>query len=88
MEHMRNDVYPWKILRGKQADAIVGTSQSGRYRAIELGLFPPPVKIYGATKGYPEHELQRLVKAIIAGRTEDEIRALVAQMIAERGTAS
>lgn len=54
------------------------------YHASCEGLVPKSVKIGTRAVGWPTTEVQRIINARIAGRTNDEIKALVLQMHAER----
>jgi prophage regulatory protein len=54
---------------------------------IQQGLFTPPVPIGARAVGWPAAELAMLNAARIAGKTDDEIRALVAKLEAARKVA-
>jgi prophage regulatory protein len=51
-------------------------------------LFTSPVQIGARAVGWPDSELEALNAARIAGKTDDEIRALVVKLEAARKTAS
>ncbi len=59
-------------------------SRSAHYLDIQQGLFTAPVPIGARAVGWPADELAALNAARIAGKTEDEIRALVAKLQAAR----
>jgi prophage regulatory protein len=61
-----------------------GRSRSTHYLDIQQGLFTRPVSIGARAVGWPEHEVATLNDARIAGKTDDEIRALVARLEAAR----
>ena len=61
-----------------------GRSRSAHYQDIQQGLFSPPVAIGARAVGWPDNELETLNAARIAGKTEDEIRALVRNLVAAR----
>lgn len=62
-----------------------GLTNSPLYNDIGQGLFTEPVKISGRrAAGWPEHEVDQLIAARVAGKTDDEIRALVAKLHAAR----
>jgi predicted DNA-binding transcriptional regulator AlpA len=46
MQHRKDD----RLIPGREADAICGTSRSARYRLLAEGKFPKPVKIGAATR--------------------------------------
>jgi prophage regulatory protein len=55
---------------------------------IQQGLFTHPVQIGLRAVGWPATELAMLNAARIAGKTDDEIRALVAKLEAARKAAA
>ncbi len=57
-----------------------GRSRSAHYLDIDQGLFTKPVSIGARAVGWPEHEVDTINAARIAGSTDDEIRALVTQL--------
>ena len=69
--------------------AVLARTAYGRttlYKQIEEGLMPPPVKLSENTIAFPESEINAIISARIAGKTPDEIRQLVAQLVADRQT--
>ena len=65
-----------------------GRSRSAHYMDIQQGLFTPPVPIGARAVGWPADELAMLNAARIAGKTDDEIRALVTKLEAARKAAA
>ncbi len=76
------------ILRIPVVLHLRGRSRSGHYLDIQQGLFPHPVKIGLRATGHPEHEVEAINSARIAGKTEEEIRALVVKLESARKTAN
>lgn len=72
------------ILRCPAVIQKCGRSRSALYLDIQQGLFPPPISLGLRAVGWPDDEVDRLNDARIAGKTKDEIRALVARLIAAR----
>lgn len=64
-----------------------GKSRSSHYLDIQQGLFARPVSIGARAVGWPAHEVAALNAARIAGKSDDEIRALVAKLEAARKSA-
>lgn len=62
-------------------------SKSTVYADIRQGLWPTLVAFGPRTRGQPDYEVDELIAARIAGRTDDEIRALVKQLLAARKNA-
>jgi prophage regulatory protein len=73
-----------RILRGAAVEYETGESRSTRYNRIGEGLFPKPVRLGPRSVGWPEEEVRALNAARIAGKTNDEIRALVHKLHAAR----
>ena len=63
---------------------LTGKSRSTLYRDISKGLFTPPVNIGGERVAWPGYEVEQINKARIAGKSEGEIKALVAELEAAR----
>lgn len=61
-----------------------GRSRSTHYLDIQQGLFTHPVLIGSRAVGWPSTEVATINAARIAGKCEDEIRALVAKLEAAR----
>jgi prophage regulatory protein len=68
--------------------AARGCKRSKHYNDIKAGLFVPPVELGKRARGYPRHEKEAINAAVLAGKSEDEIRALVQQLIAKRKAAA
>ncbi len=64
-----------------------GRSRSAHYADIKAGLFVKPVKLGLRASGTPDDEVDALVAATIAGKSEAELRALVIKLQAARGAA-
>lgn len=72
------------ILRRKQVEAETGYSRSTIYLRIAQRLFVKPVRLGARAVGWPAHEISSLNAARIAGKSETEIRALVAKLETSR----
>lgn len=77
-----------KLVRQPQVTNATGKSRSALYAEIAVGLFSKPVKLGKRCVAWPSHEISALNAARIAGKTDDEIRALVTQLEAERKQAA
>lgn len=75
---------PLTILRRNQVESESGYSRSTIYLRITQGLWPKPVSIGPRAVGWPAGEVAALNAARIAGKTDDEIRTLVAKLHTER----
>lgn len=72
------------FVRFPAAVRVRGRSRSQTYVEINEGLMPPPVRIRGRATAWPAYELDALNRAEIAGASDDEIRALVRQLLQQR----
>lgn len=73
-----------RILRLPAVLKSRGRSRSSHYADIKSGLYVKPVQIGLRAVGTPEDEVNALNAARIAGKSDEEIRALVARLEAAR----
>jgi prophage regulatory protein len=74
-----------KILRLPSVKAEMGhRSDASIYNAIRDGLFPVGVKIGQRAKGWPSDEVAAINAARIAGKSDEELKALVFRLHAKR----
>jgi prophage regulatory protein len=73
-----------KFLRLPAVIRSTGRSRSSVYADIADGLFPRQVALGPRSAGWPEHEVDAVQRARLAGQDPAEIRALVAQLHSER----
>lgn len=78
---------PHTILRLPAVLKRRGKSRSAHYADIQAGLFVKPVALGLRARGTPEDEVEALNAATIAGKSADEIRALVQKLELARKTA-
>ena len=76
-----------KLLRIEAAYTKYGKTRSPFYADIAAGLMTKPVKIGIRAAVIPEIELDAIISARIAGKSDAEIRKLVIQLEAARKTA-
>ena len=76
------------ILRLPSVTAETGVSRSTHSLRIEQGLFTKPVSLGARAVGWPSSEVTALNAARIAGKTDEEIRALVVKLEAARKAAA
>jgi len=73
------------LLRLPRVGSSTGVSRSSTYRRISQGLFPPPVPLGGGRSvGWPAREVAAINEARIAGWSDAKMRALVAELVAQR----
>jgi prophage regulatory protein len=73
-----------RILRGPEVDSKTGRGRSTRYKRIGEGTFPMSVQLGPRAVGWPEHEVDAVLEAEIAGASPDELQQLVKKLLAAR----
>ncbi len=81
---MTNNVEP--LLRRPSVQEASGQSRSTLYLRISEGLWTRPVSIGPRAVGWPASEVAAINAARIAGKSDDDIRALVTQLEKARTT--
>ena len=76
------------ILRLPDVKTATGLSRSTVYLRIAQNLWTPPVSLGGRAVGWPASEIEALNGARIAGKSNAEVSALVAQLVAARRKAA
>ncbi|WKJ91638.1 hypothetical protein QZJ86_05750 [Methylomonas montana] len=80
------------LYRRPIVEKVYGKSRGTIYREIDAGLFVRPVVIGRDKNGdpcqvaWPGDEVQAIIDARIAGKTDAEIKALVVKLEAARGS--
>ena len=72
------------ILRIPAVKSESGLSRSTIYLRIAQGLWTRPVSLGARAVGWPSDEIEAINTARIAGKTDEEVRALVAKLEASR----
>lgn len=75
-----------KLLRLIPTLGKTGDSRSTHYQKIKNGLMTEPVKLSVHSVAWPEFEIDHILAARIAGKSDDEIRAIVAKLMTDRKT--
>ncbi|MCK9622255.1 MAG: AlpA family phage regulatory protein [Methylobacter sp.] len=75
------------LLRRPIVEQATGDSRSTLYRKIQKGLFTRPVRIGGERVAWPSNEVQAINQARIAGKSDEEIKALVIELEVARAGA-
>ena len=72
------------ILRRPRVEEAIGLSRSTIYLRVSQGLFTQPVSLGPRAVGWPASDVAAINAARIAGKPDEEIRELVAQLEAAR----
>jgi prophage regulatory protein len=54
------------------------------YAHIDRGMFPKPVALSRRFVVFPQEEVTAIINARLAGKTDDEVRELVAELMEKR----
>ena len=73
-----------QFIRPAEMQKHTGCAHSTTYADVKAGLLPPPVKLGRRSSGWIAREVAAVQQARIAGKTEDEIRELVSQLLTQR----
>jgi prophage regulatory protein len=71
------------LIRRPWDTGFIPFKRATTYARIQAGLFPTPVKA-GRLSCWPARELASVNEALVQGRSDDQIRQLVADMVAAR----
>ena len=76
------------FLKLPKVSSITGRSRSKIYADMKAQIFPSPVRLGTRSVAIVQvdHEISAWVQAKIAGKTDDELKALVASLVAARQT--
>jgi len=72
------------LIKVPAACEMTGLSRSALYAGAANGLLPKLVKVGARASAVPAREIEAVNAARIAGKSDDEIRALVSRMHAAR----
>lgn len=76
-----------RLLRLPDVCAKFGLRTTTIYDRIKKGTLPPSIAITTSRRAWLEHELDAVVGALISGLSDEEIRALVRDLVAQRRAA-
>ena len=75
---------PLQIIRINEASKLFGMAKSSYYDRLKNGLLPSSISLGGRNVGYVLSELHTVLKAMIRGDSEEEIKALVKDLVKQR----
>lgn len=73
-----------KFLPMKEICRAMGRSYSSIDNDVIAKRLPPPIKLGGKLKSWPKHEVDVLIAARMAGKSNEEIKELVISLITAR----
>lgn len=72
------------LLRPPAVAMAIGMSLASVYVRVNQGMLTKPVKLGARAAAWPADEIEAINRARLAGKTNDEIRALVNELHAKR----
>ncbi len=81
---MNNQQQPPRVMRKPEVLTQTGLSKSTLQLRINNGLFCPPVSLGGRSVGFIQSEVNTVLNALFAEKSNDEIRVLVRSLIEQR----
>ncbi|MBL4796601.1 MAG: AlpA family phage regulatory protein [Oleispira sp.] len=73
-----------KIVRRPEVLKLLQLSRSSLYKKIENGLWPAPISLGARAKAWISTENEKVLSAMIAGQSQEEIRELVKRLTKDR----
>ena len=73
-----------RIIRRPEVLTKLGRSKSALYNDVKSGLFVPPISIGARAVGWVESECDKVIQAMIAGYSEQQLKDLVQDIVANR----
>lgn len=77
-----------KVIRLPDVINQSGLPKTTLFYRINEGLMPPSFSLGGRAVGFIEHEIQAVLATMAAGKSKDEIRALVRYLVEQRQQAA
>jgi prophage regulatory protein len=76
------------LQRSPQVCQRLGQCRSTLHNDVRNGLLPPPIQIGSRWSAWPSDEVDAILRARIAGRSKDQQRELVRELVAKRQSAA
>lgn len=79
-----SQLVPNALLSTPDLGNVARASRATIYAWIAAGLMTPPIKLGSKSSAWPAFEVNAILAARIAGKSDDEIRALVVELTEAR----
>lgn len=80
-----------RLIRVEPARDKTGDARSTFYAKVKDGLMPPPIRLGGERSrsvAWVEREIDAVIAARVAGKSDDEVRDLIRDLVAARREAT
>ncbi|WP_413698969.1 helix-turn-helix transcriptional regulator [Psychromonas sp. KJ10-10] len=81
-DHEKQNTF--KIYRQPTVSNLFGIGKSSTYERIKKGILPPPISLGGRSVGWVASEVESVLKAMIRGESEAQLKALVIELTNQR----
>jgi len=78
----------YRFIRRPEVLSRFGIGNTCLHHRIHDNLIPPPLPLGGRSVGWLHHELDQVLAAMVAGKSQEHIRALVGHLIDQRKLAA
>jgi prophage regulatory protein len=75
---------PRRLLKLNAVRDVTALGSTSVYKHVKAGTFPPPIKLTTRSSAWVEDEVAAVNEARIAGKSDDDLRRLVARLVAQR----
>jgi predicted DNA-binding transcriptional regulator AlpA len=72
------------LLKDTEVGTQLGKARSTTWDCVREGTLPPPIRRGSKWSRWPSEEIDRIERVIVAGASDDELRALVKELIEAR----
>ncbi len=79
-----NHQKPIRFIRLPELLHLSGRSKTTNQNLIKQGLMPPSISLGDRSIGFIESEVNQVLAAMAAGKSQEEIKALVAYLVENR----
>ncbi len=73
-----------RLIRRPEVEQLTGYRRSSIYARINQGMFPPPITIGARSVAWIADEVQQVTGALINGKTQEQLKGLVTELIQRR----
>ncbi|XPF93849.1 helix-turn-helix transcriptional regulator [Colwellia sp. RE-S-Sl-9] len=88
MVQYNNITTPLIYLRIGEVTKLCGLPKSSFYEKVKLGLMPPPISLGERSVAWVNFEIEAVNRALLAGVSAQEIKALVMKLVEQRQQAA
>lgn len=78
----------YRIQRRPEVLDRFGIGNTCLHSRIKQCLMPPPIPLGGRAVGWLQHELDQVLAAMVAGKSEEHIKALIGHLVDQRKLAA